>query len=697
MKSFRPNTVLAGVVLGALAVGIAVRSIWPDQIWVNQPLHSSIEALGGLAAIAMAFVLFASKPEQSEGKAQIVAVGFLGMGLLECFHAISPTGDGFVFLRSVASLTGAIAFALTLAPQAVSGVGASQGVARAVGAGAICLGLWSLSFPEAVPQMTVEGKFAQPAFILNALAATLFIASAMGFLADFRRANQSLAYLFAYLGLLFGMAEIMFLRSAPWDSGWWYWHILRIIAYLLVLGYVSRGYALMVSDLRRALAQTQRSARRLAAQYEVTRALAESSTLQDAGQSILKAIGESLDWEVGIYWDVDEQQMVLRAANAWHASDGQATEFTVDSMQRTFAPGIGLPGRVWAYAAPAWILDVLKDPNFPRAQFAAKANLHGAFAFPIRNGEQVHGVMEFFSRGIREPDSDLLNMVDDIGIKIGQFLQREQTEKALRQTEAKLIEEAKLAEVARLVADIGHDLKNLLMPIVLGASHVQGELEDCEKKLPHLDPEQARATLVQSKEVLMMIRTGARRIQDRVREIADSVKGLSSPPQFSKCRVADVVADVFETLRLLADQQGVILRAEQLDTLPPIMADENRLFNALYNLVNNAIPEVPHGGSVTVHGRTDLNAKAVILSVADTGRGMPPEVLESLFTYQATSRKHGGTGLGTKIVKDVVEAHGGHLSVQSKLGEGTTFSLTLPIEGPAIPSPDPQSAEKSLK
>jgi signal transduction histidine kinase len=677
---------------------MAVRSIWPDQTWVNQPLHSSLEALGGLAAIAMAFVLFASKPEQSEGKAQIVAVGFLGMGLLECFHAVSPPGDGFVFLRSVASLIGAVTFALSLAPETMSGIGASPWIPRIIGGGAICLGLWTLSFPENVPQMTVEGKFNPQAIALNALAATLFIVSAIGFLADFRRSRQSLAYLFACLGLLFGMAEIMFLRSAPWDSGWWYWHILRVIAYLLVLGYVSRGYALMVSDLRQSLAQTQRSARRLAAQYEVTRALAESSTLHDAAPSILKAIGESLDWKVGIFWGVDEQQVLLRAVNLWHASDVQAPAFTADSLQRTFAPGVGLPGRVWACAAPAWILDVVEDPNFPRAQVAAKASLHGAFAFPIRTGDQVYGVIEFFSPEIREPDRDLLNMVDDIGSKIGQFLQREQTENALRQTEAKLIEEAKLAEVARLVADIGHDLKNLLTPIVLGASHVQGELEDCERKLPHLDPEQARATLVQSKEVLTMIQTGARRIQDRVREIADSVKGLSSPPQFSQCRVADVVADVFETLRLLAELQGVVLRTEQLDTLPPIMADETRLFNALYNLVNNAIPEVPRGGSVTVRGSTDSDAQSVTLSVVDTGRGMPPEVLESLFTYQATSRKHGGTGLGTKIVKDVVNAHGGRLTVESKVGAGTTFSLTLPIDGPAFSfHKQPPSSEKPSK
>ena len=139
MRRSPPYTALAGSVMGALVIGIAARSIWPDQIWINQPLHSSVEALGGLAAIAMAFVLLASKREQSERKARIVAVGFLGMGLLECFHAVSPPGDGFVFLRSVASLIGAVTFALTLAPGIMTGIGASPWGPRIMGGGAICL------------------------------------------------------------------------------------------------------------------------------------------------------------------------------------------------------------------------------------------------------------------------------------------------------------------------------------------------------------------------------------------------------------------------------------------------------------------------------------------------------------------------------------------------------------------------------
>jgi signal transduction histidine kinase len=190
-----------------------------------------------------------------------------------------------------------------------------------------------------------------------------------------------------------------------------------------------------------------------------------------------------------------------------------------------------------------------------------------------------------------------------------------------------------------------------------------------------------------TQELIEMIRRGAGRIHDRVKEIADSVKGLTRAPQFAPCRIADVVSSVYTTLRILADERGVALRAEGIDSLPVIRADESRLFNAIYNLVNNAIAEVPSGGSVTVQGRTDQSRRNIVLSVVDTGKGMSPEVRDSLFTYQAISRKVGGTGLGTKIVKDVVDAHGGTITVESKQGVGTSFHISLPVDGPSPGSP----------
>ncbi len=113
--------------------------------------------------------------------------------------------------------------------------------------------------------------------------------------------------------------------------------------------------------------------------------------------------------------------------------------------------------------------------------------------------------------------------------------------------------------------------------------------------------------------------------------------------------------------------------------LPPILGDEQRLYNAFYNLINNAIPEVPEGSSIAIRGQADPLTKSILIAVSDTGRGMPLEVQDSLFTSRAISRKPGGTGLGTKIVKDVVDAHGGLIVVESQEDVGTSFHLHLPL------------------
>ncbi len=97
-----------------------------------------------------------------------------------------------------------------------------------------------------------------------------------------------------------------------------------------------------VRELKAALAQVTRSERRLLAQYTVTRVLAESATLKDAGQEILRAIGESLNWKLGMFWNVDKQAAVLRFVDLWHAPNVDASAFREDSRERTFQGGVGL-------------------------------------------------------------------------------------------------------------------------------------------------------------------------------------------------------------------------------------------------------------------------------------------------------------------------------------------------------------------
>jgi PAS domain S-box-containing protein len=274
-------------------------------------------------------------------------------------------------------------------------------------------------------------------------------------------------------------------------------------------------------------------------------------------------------------------------------------------------------------------------------------------------------------------DYSISPIVED-GQRTGAVVTFQDISERIRLT-AELLEETKLAGVTVMLGDIAHDIKNMLMPVLNGAKLLEDDLQELFAKLPDVTSKELSASRKFTRDAVDMIVKNARRIQGRMREIADTVKGISSPLRFGPCQVSEVVEGVFGILRFYATEMEVSLHTQGLDALPPIQADENRLFNALYNLVNNAIPETPVGGSVTIGGSVGADGNTVVLTVADTGGGMPQEIRDKLFTKEAISGKAGGTGLGTKIVKDAVDAHAGTITVQSEQGKGTTFTIRLPI------------------
>jgi PAS domain S-box-containing protein len=189
------------------------------------------------------------------------------------------------------------------------------------------------------------------------------------------------------------------------------------------------------AKVARDITERKRAERRLATHLAITRILAESPAVSDATSRVLQTICERLRWEMGDWWTVDAEANVLRCLQIWHAPTAKVAQFEAVTRAWTFAPGVGLPGRVWTGLKPAWIPDVTKDKNFPRAPFALAAGLHAGFGFPILLGEKFLGVMEFFSHEIRQPDEALLALFAGIGSQIGQFLERKRTEEALRQSE----------------------------------------------------------------------------------------------------------------------------------------------------------------------------------------------------------------------------------------------------------------------
>ncbi|HEY8204087.1 MAG TPA: MASE1 domain-containing protein [Pyrinomonadaceae bacterium] len=185
----------------------------------------------------------------------------------------------------------------------------------------------------------------------------------------------------------------------------------------------------VVEEKRLAEGRRREDQRRLEANLAVTRVLAESPEVGVALQRILPTVGETLGWEFGCAWVPADDGKVLRSIATWQATP--KPQFEAVCRERTFDPGIGLPGRVCATLSPAWISDVTEDDNFPRAPIAAAEGLHGAFAFPILFDQKFLGVMEFFSGEIRKPDEALLEMFEGIGNQIGQFVERKRAEEAL--------------------------------------------------------------------------------------------------------------------------------------------------------------------------------------------------------------------------------------------------------------------------
>ena len=175
--------------------------------------------------------------------------------------------------------------------------------------------------------------------------------------------------------------------------------------------------------------------RRLAAQYAIARVLAECTTIQQATPEILQAVCNSLGWQVGVLWQVKPGTKILFCVEVWRTSHERFSEFVTVTQRMSFAKGVGLPGRIWETGNPIWIPDAVEDPNFPRAPMAAQVGLHAAFAFPIRLGDTILGVMEFFSGEIQEPDEALLHQMVSVGSQIGQFMQRKEAEMALRESE----------------------------------------------------------------------------------------------------------------------------------------------------------------------------------------------------------------------------------------------------------------------
>ncbi|HXL79448.1 MAG TPA: PAS domain S-box protein [Pyrinomonadaceae bacterium] len=413
---------------------------------------------------------------------------------------------------------------------------------------------------------------------------------------------------------------------------------------------------------------------RLALQYAVTQILSQSRDFIESAGRILRAICDSLDWEVGALWRVDRAANVLRLVEICHASEMRTPEFDKLTRTSTFEKGVGLPGRIWASGEPAWIDNVITDANFPRARVATREGLHGAFGFPIRLGEDVLGVVEFFSSEVRKPDDELLTLVAGIGGQIGQFTERKRAEERLAElldSERAARGEAERANRLKdeFLATLSHELRTPLNAVI-GWSRML--------RSGRLDQDSAT-------HALEVIDRNAWAQKQIIEDILDVSRVITGKLQLNLTPVdlVTIVDAALDAVRPAMEAKEIKIETFIDSSLRLISGDPDRLQQVIWNVLSNAAKFTPPGGKVEI--AVGQNIAHVELKVKDTGPGIDPTFLPHVFERfrqadGSTTRTHGGLGLGLAIVRHLVELHGGTIAVENRNdGTGAVFTLRLPL------------------
>lgn len=219
------------------------------------------------------------------------------------------------------------------------------------------------------------------------------------------------------------------------------------------------------TGVARDITERKRRVARLAAQYEVTRALAEVSDFDEAVPRILRAVCDASGWEAGALWALDREAAVLRFVESWSAPGIDAREFVL-ARGSEFARGEALPGRVWERGEALWVEDLAGNGRFPRAAAAAREGLHGAFAFPATLRGETIAVLEFFSREVRPLDDALLAMMSHVGSQLGQVVERRRAEAEQARLRERVMraQEELLAELSTPLIPLSREI--VLMPII---------------------------------------------------------------------------------------------------------------------------------------------------------------------------------------------------------------------------------------
>jgi len=246
---------------------------------------------------------------------------------------------------------------------------------------------------------------------------------------------------------------------------------------------------------------------------------------------------------------------------------------------------------------------------------------------------------------------------------------RERDRSQRAESELKLLQSEKQASVGRLAAGVAHEINNPLTG-VLTFTHMLLRREDINEEI---------------REDLQTIADATERVRMIVKGLLDFSRQTKIEPE-----PTDINALIEQTIPLVANQslvKGVIFCFDPGEDIPTRTLDRNQVQSVILNIILNAIDATEKSGHINIYTRVTTTTggmgKAIEVEINDTGCGIAPEHLDKLFDPFFTTKEVGkGTGLGLSVSQGIIERHGGTIRVRSTVGEGSVFTISLPVEEP---------------
>jgi len=416
-----------------------------------------------------------------------------------------------------------------------------------------------------------------------------------------------------------------------------------------------------VMRIRRSEQALRRRNQELAALIEINRMVTSSLDLDEVLEATMRGIREILQVEAGSLVLVDEETGRLVFRKTLSPEQGWITG-------RAIQPGEGIVGYVVQSGEPKLVNDIERDPHFlaevdEEMGFASRAIL----CVPLTIRDRVIGAIEVINKldgAFTEQDLELLQaMAASVAVAVDNanlYSELADFAKELERSQAQLVQAEKMAAIGRLAASIAHEINNPLQAIhnSLHLSLREGLGDD--KRLRYLGLAQA--------EVQRLIE-----IVQRMLDFYRPSRGGVVPTD-----VNGIVENVLALTHKRLQHGGVRVHTHLIPDLPLVSVVPDQITQVFLNIVINAIEAMPSGGDLRLETLLSEDGEWVLVCFHDTGPGMSPEQIANLFEPFYTT-KPTGTGLGLAISYGIIERHGGVIEVSSRLGQGTTFVVKLPV------------------